>query len=358
MLGLLVDERTKDKFLADTGSVYSLIPFSSPSPASGLRLVTADRKLVACWGSCSWTLHVGGRRFRWQFIHAAVAFLIVGADFLSAHNLSVDLASMKLVHSSERWSVPLLSAPPSSRTFAAIGVQLLAPSPSQQSGGTREAGVAAVSLRGPPKPHPPATARSSPCQIFHRSKKGEFPTIHGVPDPSLAPSSTPKFRAPGKHKQTRLPGKVKSLRATGKKEGEYPSSAGSPGPHINVATPFPPPRATLPAPATPTLSHSPLHRQQRPVGGVSANLAAGGISADLTTKVAATAASVKTGGKSRDQAAKVSASPDYQSVPESYSAVLNKSKQLPSAIHNMQHVIDTSDRPVSSCYRRLDPEKP
>jgi len=271
----------------------------------------------------------------------------VGADFLSAHNLSVDLASMKLVHSSEWWSVPL-SAPPISGTFAAIGVQLLAPSPSQRSGGTREAGVAAVDLRGPLEPLPLATARSSPRQIFHGSKKEEFPTIRGAPDPSLAASSTPKFRALEKHKPTRLPGKVKSLRATCEKEGEYPSSAGSPGPHVNVATPFPPPRVTLPAPANPALSHSPLHRQKKPVGGVSADLAA---------KVVATAASIQTGGKSRDQGAKVAASPDYQSVLESFPAVLNKSEQLPSAIHNVQHVIDTSDRPVSSRYRRLDPEK-
>ncbi|MBM3938595.1 MAG: hypothetical protein FJ333_08085, partial [Sphingomonadales bacterium] len=185
---------------------------------------------------------------------------------------------MQLEHSTLQWTVPLTTPPPGS-TFAAIGVH-----PAEE--GLEQAWIPAQRV----------TACSSPRQIFHGSKKGEFPTIRGAPDPSLAASSTPKFRAPGKHKQTRLPGNVKSLCATGEKEGEYPSSAGSPGPHVNVATPCPPPRATLPAPANPTLSHSSLHRQQEPVGGVSAGLAA---------KVAATAASAKTGGKSTDQAAKV-----------------------------------------------------
>jgi len=56
-----------------------------------------------------------------------------GGLFVSSY-LLVDLTGMKLVHSSEQWSMPL-SAPPSSGTFATIGVQLMAPSPSMRTGG-------------------------------------------------------------------------------------------------------------------------------------------------------------------------------------------------------------------------------
>ena len=123
VLGLLVDEQQKEKFLADTGSVYSLLPHFSTSPATGPRLVTADEKPIACWGSCTRTIYVAGRSFTWRFLLAAVAFPIVGADFLRAFGLMVDLAGMRLVHHAAGWHVPL-AAPPSGSTFAAIGVRL------------------------------------------------------------------------------------------------------------------------------------------------------------------------------------------------------------------------------------------
>ena len=126
LLGLLLDDSTKSKFLADTGSVYSLVPYSSTAPVSGPRLVTADEKPIACWGSCTRTIHVAGRSFKWSFLQAAVAFPIVGADFLRAFGLMVDLAGMRLTHRSAGWHVPL-SAPPRGSTFAAIGVRLAQP---------------------------------------------------------------------------------------------------------------------------------------------------------------------------------------------------------------------------------------
>jgi hypothetical protein len=129
MLGLLVDECEKTKFLADTGSVFSLVPHQSSAPPSGPRLVTADDKPIACWGACTRTLHVAGRTFTWRFLLAAVAFPIVGADFLRAFGLMVDLAGMRLAHRSDSWHVTLV-APPRGSTFAAIGVRVAGVKPS------------------------------------------------------------------------------------------------------------------------------------------------------------------------------------------------------------------------------------
>ena len=120
VLGLLVDERRQERLLADTGSVYSLIPHSSSSPPSGPRLVSADEKPIACWGACTRTIRVAGRDFTWWFLLAAVAFPIVGADFLRSFKLMVDLAGMRLVHSQAGWHVPLTS-PPAGSTFATTG---------------------------------------------------------------------------------------------------------------------------------------------------------------------------------------------------------------------------------------------
>jgi len=122
-LGLLVDEDTKQRFLVDCGSVFSILPFSSKDLPAGPRIVAADKSPIACWGWCSRTLHVRGKAFTWRFLKAAVAFPIVGADFLSHFDLKIDLKRMRLEHGTSKWHVAL-AAPPAGSTFAAIGVQL------------------------------------------------------------------------------------------------------------------------------------------------------------------------------------------------------------------------------------------
>jgi len=263
--------------------------------------MTADRTAIACWGSRTLHVRVGRHTFEWSFLLAAVAFPIIGADFLAAFDLKVNLRKMQLEHGTLQWTVPLTTPPPGN-TFAAIGVH-----PAEE--GLEQAWI----------PAQRATSRSSPRQVSHGSSQcAEFPTIRGAADPPRAASSTPKFRAPGKHKQPRLPGNVKSLRATGEKEGEYPSTAGSPGSHVKATTPLPAQRATLPAPANP----SPSPQATR-----------------------------------RALAAKEAASPDYQALLESFPAVLNSSKVLPPARHHVQHIIETEGNAATSRYRRLDPAR-
>ncbi len=118
-LGVLVDEGTGFHFMADTGSVYSLIPHQSSSTPSGPRVVTEDRTPIPCWGSCMRKIRVGAFSFTWQFLLAAVAFPIVGGNFLREFNMMVDLSNMRLVSSLSGASVPL-SAPPSGGTFAVL----------------------------------------------------------------------------------------------------------------------------------------------------------------------------------------------------------------------------------------------
>ena len=64
-----VDQISGMKFLADTGAAYSVIPNSSPAPARGLPLRGA-----------------GG-----SFLRATVQLPLLGADFLRANKLLVDL---------------------------------------------------------------------------------------------------------------------------------------------------------------------------------------------------------------------------------------------------------------------------
>ena len=90
-IALLVDEASQQWFLVDTGSSYSIIPHKSKKPQSGLRLCTADRSPIACWGTRKMHVAAGGRRFMWDFLLVDVALAIIGADFL--RHLALSTAS-------------------------------------------------------------------------------------------------------------------------------------------------------------------------------------------------------------------------------------------------------------------------
>ena len=64
--------------------------------------------------------HRGGQRFTGSFLKAAVAFPILGADFLAAFDLIVDLKRGRLVRANR--SYVQLSAPPPGCTIASVGV--------------------------------------------------------------------------------------------------------------------------------------------------------------------------------------------------------------------------------------------
>ena len=220
-LGLLKDEDSQQLFLVDTGSVYSLVPYSSTSSPTGPRIMTADKTPIPCWGTRTYNIRVAGHVFTWSFLLAAIAFPIVGADFLHNFKLSVDLGRMQI---NTRGGGRLrLESPKDSSTFAAIGV-----------------------------------------------RTGEEMRL----DP--ASPSRPTVEALG----------------------------GSSNGHLRP-------------------------KQDRPPA----------------------AASVTGGAGTADQQT------SYQQILHSFPKVLNQSKMLPDVTHRVQHVLETKGRPVSSRYRRLDPER-
>ena len=91
-----MDQATQDRFLVDTGSAFSIIPHQSTEVPTGPRMCAADRTPIACWGTVEQTLRAGGRTFKWTFLRAAVAFPILGADWLHHFRLQVDLYCMRL----------------------------------------------------------------------------------------------------------------------------------------------------------------------------------------------------------------------------------------------------------------------
>ena len=117
---VLTDSSSKQWFLVDTGSAYSIIPHQSTAAASGPAIMAADCTPILCLGSCKRTITASGQRFMWSFLKAAVAFPILGADFLEAFDLMVDLKRGRLVCANRSY-VPLSTHPPGC-TIASIGV--------------------------------------------------------------------------------------------------------------------------------------------------------------------------------------------------------------------------------------------
>ena len=72
-------------------------------------IVAADRSPISCWGRHVRTVSSGQHSFMWSFLHAAVAFPILGANFLKHFNFMVDIKNKRLVgpgHSYMRLSAP------------------------------------------------------------------------------------------------------------------------------------------------------------------------------------------------------------------------------------------------------------
>ena len=120
-LALLVDEASQQRFLVDTGSSYSILPHKSQQPHSGLRLCTADRSPIPCWGGRKVHMAAGGRRFSWTFLLADVALPIIGADFLKHFGLLVDIGEMRLLARGGGWKHHLVG-PSANGLFATLGV--------------------------------------------------------------------------------------------------------------------------------------------------------------------------------------------------------------------------------------------
>ena len=165
----------------DTGSAYSIIPHQFLAAASGPAIMAADCTPILCWGSCKRTLTTGGQRFMWSFLKAAVAFPILGANFLEAFDLMVDLKRGRLV-SANRFNAPLSATPPGC-TIASIGVVAVGSSTPSVGSSSPSVGSSSPSAgytvggcpQGRPKPPvlaqaPPSIADSFP-EVVNASKK-------------------------------------------------------------------------------------------------------------------------------------------------------------------------------------------
>lgn len=103
------DRHSGRRFLVDTGAEVSVLPVTSRDKCSachGPALMAANHTSIRTYGHRSVPLHFGSRLFEWKFVLADVPQPLLGADFLRANNLLVDLRCQRLVDAETFVSFP------------------------------------------------------------------------------------------------------------------------------------------------------------------------------------------------------------------------------------------------------------
>ena len=102
-LWYISNNRSEQRFLVDTGAEVSIIP------ATGLntRTISPSTPLLAANGS---SVRTFGKHIldKWVFVVAEVTGPLLGADFLRAHSLLVDINTKQLVDTNTYTSTPLV----------------------------------------------------------------------------------------------------------------------------------------------------------------------------------------------------------------------------------------------------------
>ncbi|KAI0212436.1 hypothetical protein LSAT2_002636, partial [Lamellibrachia satsuma] len=97
----IVDDISAKRFLVDTGASVSVFPASHKDRNGGVRtlsLVAANGTNIATYGTREMSLSLDRRNYTWPFIIADVRTPLLGAYFLQANALLVDLQSRRLIN--------------------------------------------------------------------------------------------------------------------------------------------------------------------------------------------------------------------------------------------------------------------
>ena len=88
----LKDDLSHRCFLVDSGAAVSVFPYRSSKPPISNSLTSAGGQSIPSWGRRTIPLSFKNHRFQWSFLLADVTRPILGADFLSANSICVNLS--------------------------------------------------------------------------------------------------------------------------------------------------------------------------------------------------------------------------------------------------------------------------
>ena len=98
----ITDSLSGRKFLCDTGAQVSVLPASVLDLRQGKQgpppLEAANGSAIPTFGTRTVTLCFADQRFTWDFVLAKVSTPLIGADFLCANGLLVDVGNRRLIN--------------------------------------------------------------------------------------------------------------------------------------------------------------------------------------------------------------------------------------------------------------------
>ena len=119
------DRQSGRRFLVDTGAEVSVFPATwrdRSSHCQGTKLTAANGSSICTYGERSIPLKFNKRHFQWNFTVAQVSQPLLGADFLRAHSLLVDLKGQRLIDPFDFTSITLRSTAATAPQLAAIAL--------------------------------------------------------------------------------------------------------------------------------------------------------------------------------------------------------------------------------------------
>ena len=98
----MLDTESGWNFLIDTGACRSFVPkpkkkIMNLSPYEGPTIITANGQPLKIYGCVRLHIKIAKKKYTWTFVVADTALPIIGADFLAAHKLAVDIADQRLI---------------------------------------------------------------------------------------------------------------------------------------------------------------------------------------------------------------------------------------------------------------------
>ena len=119
------DRNSGRRFLVDTGAEVSVLPatgLDTRTNEAGPSLKAANGSSIKTYGVRSTKLRFASRQYKWNFVVADVSRPLLGADFLPANSLLVDLKGKRLVDAETYLSIPLGKTVKSALHLDAIAV--------------------------------------------------------------------------------------------------------------------------------------------------------------------------------------------------------------------------------------------
>ena len=120
------DRQSKPNFIIDTGAEISELPATRLDRQKGQSaqiLLAANGSKITTFGSRAVTIDLPQGKFKWTFVIANVAQPLLGADFLRAHSLLVDMKHQHLVNAQLFTSIPMEKAPGLPTQLNALGFE-------------------------------------------------------------------------------------------------------------------------------------------------------------------------------------------------------------------------------------------